>query len=394
MNGDRHWLLPVGVEEDLPPIALRIEQLRRRVLDLFELWGYDLVIPPLIEYLESLLITGDESLELQTLKLVDQLNGRMMGVRADMTPQVARIDARMPGHRSINRLCYAGTTLKARPDGAQGTRSLLQFGAEIYGDTGCDGEVEIIHLMIEALTAVGVRDVYIDLGHVGICSALSSAASLSERQKNEISNLLNRKAGADVRDYFDAQNSDGEIRDKFLMLLELNGGPEVLDKARGLLGEVPGVEKALGELIEVSERLLAAGITPHYDLAELRGYHYKTGIVFAAFTPGVGQEIARGGRYDNIGKIFGRARPATGFSGDLKLLADLVAEDNDLNKSPAVFVSRTTRQDGSGLDEAVAKLRAQGTRVIHQLHADDTPANLGCSQALVFKDGKWTVKEV
>lgn len=327
MNEDKRWLLPVGIEEELPPAARRTERLRRRVLDLFEEWGYELVTPPLIEYVESLLITGDEALELQTLKLVDQLNGRMMGVRADMTPQVARIDARMRDQRAVNRLCYAGTVLKARPDGMQGSRSPLQFGAEIYGDAGCDADAEIIRLMLAALEAIGVNDVYIDLGHVGVCSALAAAAGLDERQEHELSELLDRKAEHEIRDYLDVQNVSDEVREQFTALLTLNGGLEVLDEARERLGEVSGVVKSLDELAKISTRLSAAGVEPHYDLAELRGYHYKTGTVFAAFTPGVGQEIARGGRYDDIGKVFGRARPAVGFSGDLQLIARWVLRD-------------------------------------------------------------------
>ena len=393
MNQDKRWLLPTGIEEDLPSVARRIEWARRRVIDLFETWGYSLVIPPLIEYLESLLITGDEDLDLQTLKLVDQLNGRMMGVRADMTPQVARIDARMPEISAVNRLCYAGTTLRARPDGVHGSRSPLQFGAEIYGDAGRCGDVEIIRLMLEALTAVGVHEVHIDLGHVGICSALSAGAGLDERREHELSALLNSKAAHEIHVYLEAQGITGDLRTRFETLLELNGGCEVLDKARELFGGVPGAGKALDELGVIAARLSAAGIEPHYDLAELRGYHYKTGIVFAAFTPGVGQEIARGGRYDQIGRVFGRARPATGFSGDLKLLVQIT--DAGLAEKQAVFAPRPEiGEDEAALHERVVELRARGTRVVQQLGAGDTPASLGCDRVLVPRNGKWVIEEV
>ncbi len=400
MNEDKRWLLPIGIEESLPAAAWRVERLRRCVLDLFESWGYDFVIPPLIEYVESLLITGDDSLELQTMKLVDQLNGRMMGVRADLTPQVARIDARMPGGRHINRLCYVGTTLRARPDGVRSTRSPLQFGAEIYGDAGCGGDVEIIRLMLEALAVIGVRDVYIDLGHVGICSALSTDAGFDERQENEVSDLLNKKAAHEMQDYLGAQGISGEVRVRFEALLELNGGSEVLDWARQQFSAVAGVEKALDELEAIAARLSAIGIEPHYDLAELRGYHYKTGVVFAAFTPGVGQEIARGGRYDDIGKVFGRARPATGFSGDLKLLADVVADGGRSDKTDgadrsAVFAPRpVVGEDEAALNAKIAALRAQGTRVVCQLSEDDVPSSFGCDRELVLQGGRWAVKTV
>ena len=393
MNQNTRWFLPTGIEEDLPPVARRIEWSRRRILDLFEVWGYELVNPPLVEYIESLLITGDQSLELQTIKFVDQLNGRMMGIRADITPQVARIDARMPGAGEINRLCYAGTALRARPDGVHGTRSLLQFGAEVYGDAGCDSDVEIIRLMIEALTAVGVREVHIDLGHVGVCSALSAAAGFDEHQESELSTLLNSKAAHEISAYLDAQNITGEVRSQFEGLLELNGGSEVFDKARELLGNIPGIAETLDELGAIAARLFSVGIKPYYDLAELRGYHYKTGVVFAAFTLGAGQEIARGGRYDNIGRVFGRARPATGFSGDLKFLAQIVSKDNPDRQ--VVFSPRPeSGVDEDALNKSIAALRTQGIQVIQQLSDSDTPANLGCSQALVIKGGKWTVEEV
>ncbi len=393
MSEDKRWLLPVGIEEDLPPVAAHVERLRRRVLDLFASWGYDLVTPPLIEYLESLLITGDESLALQTMKLVDQLNGRMMGVRADMTPQVARIDAHTLTGQPTNRLCYIGTILKARLDRVQGTRAPLQFGAEIYGDAGAESDVEIIRLMLAALENVGVRDVYIDLGHVGICSALTAAAGLDASQEKAFSALLNSKAAHEMQDYLDAQGVSGESRARLLALPALNGSSEVLDKARELFGSVAG--KALDELAVISSRLAEAGVEPHYDLAELRGYHYKTGVVFAAFTPGFGQEIARGGRYDGIGKVFGRSRPAVGFSGDLKLLAELVAENTGDVARRAVFAPRPAPgEDAGGLNETISGLRARGERVVQQLSEHDTPENLGCDRALIPENGRWAVKDL
>ncbi len=394
MSEDKRWLLPVGIEEALPPVAANVERLRRRVLDLFSSWGYDLVTPPLIEYLESLLITGDESLALQTMKLVDQLNGRMMGVRADMTPQVARIDAHTLTGRPINRLCYAGTILKARLDRVQGTRAPLQFGAEIYGDAGAESDVEIIRLMLASLEAVGVRDVYIDLGHVGICSALAAAAGFDESQEKAFSALLNSKAAHEMQDYLDAQGVSGETRTKLLALPGLNGSPEVLARARELFGDVAGVGKALDELAVISSRLTAAGIEPHYDLAELRGYHYKTGVVFAAFTPGFGQEIARGGRYDGIGKVFGRSRPAVGFSGDLRLLAEIVVESTAAAKR-GIFAPRPESEEAAGgLNDAIFELRAAGERVVQRLSERDEPTSLGCDRHLVLENDRWVVKEL
>ena len=400
MQDDKRWLLPAGIEESLPPVAWRIEHLRRRILDLFVSWGYDLVIPPLIEYVESLLITGDESLNLQTFKFVDQLNGRIMGVRADMTPQVARIDAHMLHDRLINRLCYAGETLTARPGDLRRTRSPLQFGAEIYGDVNYEGDAEIIRLMLEMLTLVGIQDVYIDLGHVGIFSALSSAVGFNKEQEHHFSDLLSRKAAHEMQEYLEAYGISGKLKEQLMTLLELNGKPEVLSKAGTLLGDIPGVNTALEELSAISSHLLSLGIEPHHDLAELRGYHYKTGIVFAAFIPGMGQEVVRGGRYDNIGKVFGRARPAVGFSGDLYMLAELVSDDgknssarNDDERSIFAPVP-STEEPADALKATIASLRKSGERIVQSLHRGETPKSVACSHVLVFFEGEWVIKEL
>ena len=384
----------------MPPAAWRIERLRRRILDLFASWGYDLVIPPLIEYVESLLITGDECLNLQTCKLVDQLNGRLMGVRADITSQAARIDAHMLQGHLINRLCYTGETLTARPGNFLGTRSPLQFGAEIYGDTGREGDIEIIRLMLKTLATIGVEDVYIDLGHVGVFSALSAAVGFDKEQENHFSDLLNKKAVHEVQEYLEAQGVSGKFKEQLMALPELHGKPEVLKQADALLGDVEGVRAALEELSEISLRLSSLGIEPYYDLAELRGYHYKTGVVFAAFVPGIGQEIMRGGRYDNLGKVFGRARPAVGFSGDLHLLAGLSAESKKRAEGSnagkrSIFAQPTSAgEDEEGLEETIAELRRSGDRVVRSLHRDATPEEANCTYVLVLEAGEWLVREL
>ena len=400
MQNAKRWLLPAGIEESLPPLAWRVEQLRRRILDLFVSWGYDLVIPPLIEYVESLLITGDEYLNLQTSKLVDQLNGRLMGVRADITSQAARIDAHMLQGRLINRLCYTGETLTTRPGNFRGTRSPLQFGAEIYGDTGYEGDIEIIRLMLETLTVIGVENVYIDLGHVGIFSALSTAAGFDKEQENYFSGLLNKKAAHEVQEYLEAQDVSGKFKEQLMALLELHGKPEVLKQADALLGDIAGVRAALEELSAISLRLSSLEIKPYYDLAELRGYHYKTGVVFAAFVPGIGQEVMRGGRYDNLGKVFGRARPAVGFSGDLHLLTRISADgkkhadDRDTGKRSIFAPSIPAEEDEAGLEAVIAELRQSGNRVVRSLHRDATPEEANCTCVLISEAGEWLVKEL
>ena len=316
MIENEHWLLPEGIEELLPVDAVRVEALRRKLLDLFACWGYDLVIPPLIEYLESLLTGTGNDLDLQTFKLTDQLTGRLMGVRADMTPQAARIDSHRLKRNAPTRLCYFGHVLRTRPLGLGGSRSPLQVGAELYGHRGTESDLEVVGLMVEAVRAVGVSDLHLDLAHVGIFRGLAAQAGLSEGEDNQLFAVLQRKAKPEIRELLAASKATPQVREMLLALADLNGGRETLDEAvRVLSGADTPVQQALADLrvlADAVEQLEPAGM--HFDLAELRGYAYHTGAVFAAFVPGRGQAIAQGGRYDDIGGIFGRARPATGFS--------------------------------------------------------------------------------
>lgn len=325
-SSSNRWLLPDGVEQALPGEARRIEALRRRVLDLFDAWGYELVITPLVEYLESLLADADEELNLQVFKLTDPSSGRMLGIRADMTPQVARMDAHMLHAHGVNRLCYAGQVLKARCGGVAGPRSQLQFGAEIYGHEEVGSSIEVIRLMLAALDAAGVGGVHLGLGHVGICRGFAQAAGLAPGRSERLLDLLNTKAGHEIEAYLQEQGvARGQI-DWFVSLADLYGDTGVLDEARRrYAGAVPQVADALDELQSVADALAHShpGVQLHCNLAELPGYHYETGLVFAAYVPSIGQEIARGGRYNNVGESFGKARPAVGFSSDLKLLAAL-----------------------------------------------------------------------
>ncbi|HEX5056357.1 MAG TPA: ATP phosphoribosyltransferase regulatory subunit [Gammaproteobacteria bacterium] len=387
------WLLPAGIDEVLPQEARQLESLRRKLLDLYDSWGYELVIPPMIEYLESLLTGTGSDLDLQTFKLVDQLNGRMMGVRADMTPQVARIDARRLATEAPTRLCYMGTVLHTRPDGFAGSRSPYQVGAELYGHAGPQSDAEILSLLLETLRATGINDIYLDLGHVGIFRGLSRQIGLSVEQETQLFDMLQRKALPEIDAYLRELDVKQGFKKMLSALASLNGDAGVLDAARKTLKPagktVLGLIDYLEEVASELERR-APGIPVHYDLAELRGYRYQTGIVFAAFVPGYGQEIARGGRYDDIGVVFGRARPATGFSTDLRSLIKLGAAT--VGRRPAVLAPADADES---LVAAVRQLRAAGERVVHELTGQrGSAADLGCDRRLLRKNGQWVVVSI
>lgn len=389
------WLLPEGVEEVLPREAWRLECLRRHLLDLFHTWGYQLVIPPFIDYLESLLTGTGRELDLQTFKLTDQLSGRMLGIRADMTPQVARLDAHHLRREEPTRLCYIGTVLHTRGDHLEKSRSPMQVGAELYGHHGPASDLEIIRLMLEVLSQAGVLDVHLDLGHVAIYRELVRQAGLDAEQEIALFDVLQRKAQVELRELLDAYGVAGGVRDMLLQLPDLNGGAELLPRARAVLagaGEVAGT--ALSELESVWAQLRQRfpSLPIYVDLAELRGYHYQTGVVFAAFVPGCGKEVARGGRYDEIGKVFGRARPATGFSADLKVLARLGLLEPEERGDAAIFAPCG---DDPGLWEAIRDLRAAGKTVIEALpdQAGDAAA-MGCSLRLERTAAGWITTPV
>lgn len=364
MNEVNRWMLPDGLEEALPSSARRLESLRRKILDQFDTWGYDLVMPPLAEYLESLLTGTGRELDLQTFKLIDQNSGRLMGIRADLTPQVARIDAHRLRSTAVNRLCYVGTVLRTRADEWSGSRSPLQAGAELFGHDGIDSDVEIIGLMLETLRLCGISEPSIDLGHVAIFRSLAAAAGLTPAQEREIFACLQRKALPDIAALLGGWNLSPVWSETLRRLADLNGGPEVIALARSELQNVPGAARvALDHLDQVIERLLRVypALDIHVDLAELRGYSYHTGLVFAAFVPGSGQEIARGGRYNGIGQAFGAARAATGFSTDLKYLLRLPTDSTDAEARPTEVWAPDAVD--SELETAIAELRAQGVRV-------------------------------
>ncbi|OOZ41087.1 ATP phosphoribosyltransferase regulatory subunit [Solemya pervernicosa gill symbiont] len=392
MSEENRWLLPEGIDEALPEQAQALEALRRQVVDLYNSWGYELVMPPFIEYLDSLLTGTGHDLELQTFTVTDQLSGRLLGVRADMTPQVARIDAHRLRSDLPTRLCYLGTVLNTRPEGFSGTRSPLQVGAELYGHSGIESDVEILSLMLETMRLTGVQNVHVDLGHVGIFRGLARQAGLNGAQEAALFEALQRKAKPEIDAFFDKLSIDDYVEEMLRALSDLNGDATVLKEAGEVLEHAGAdVRGALDELTAIA-RMMEARLpnTPlYFDLAELRGYRYHTGIVFAAFVPGRGQAIAQGGRYDEIGKVFGRARPATGFSADLKTLVAL-GEQAATAECNAIFAPA----DGdSDFHQKVFELRAQRERVIHELSGQQGDAKaMGCSRVLVEQGGDWVVE--
>lgn len=387
------WLLPEGIEEVLPEDAKHLESLRRKILDMFACWGYELVIPPFIDYLDSLLTGSGHDLELQTFKLTDQISGEMLGVRADMTPQVARIDAHNLQHEWPTRLCYVGTILHTRGDPLEKTRSPMQIGAELYGHAGKESDVEVIRMMLEMLALAGLQDVHLDLGHVGIYRELSRQAGLSDAQETDLFDVLQRKARPELQELMAELDIESSLKAMFLKLPELNGGKDTIDKARQVLsGANDQVKQALADLEAVAEKLVVCfpSLPISFDLSELRGYHYHTGMVFAAFVPSVGREIARGGRYDNIGAIFGRARSATGFSADLKVLSTLSKTTYQGELRTLIFAPCV---DDLTLKHKIRDLRAQGQAVVQQLPGQAGNAEqLGCTSILEKDNQSWVVK--
>lgn len=393
MSTNDAWLLPEGIEELLPPQAERLERLRRELIDQLHSWGYELVVPPLIDYLESLLTGTGNDLKLQTFTLTDQISGRLMGIRADMTPQVARIDARQLGRDTPSRLCYLGTVLHTRPDGFAGGRSPLQCGAELYGSDTVESDIEVIRLMLATLEKTGIKDVHLDVAHVGIFRGLVQQAGLDAQQEAQLFDALQRKAVPEINGLFDEWALDAPQATMLRALVDLNGGDEVLDEAAEVLAPASeAVRAALEDLrqIATSLRNYLPNMPLFFDLAELRGYHYHTGVMFSAYLPGHGQAIAWGGRYDDIGRIFGRARPATGFSTDLKQLVLLT--DSQVDAVDRIFAPVNT---DTALQEKIAALRAQGERVVCELPGQQGGASeMGCSRKLEQHNGQWEVVSV
>jgi ATP phosphoribosyltransferase regulatory subunit len=388
MKTVERWLLPEGIDELMPDEAAQLELLHRKLIDMMQSWGYQLVVPPLIEYLDSLLTGTAQALDLQTFKLTDQMSGRMLGVRADITPQVARIASHQLKQTQLLRLCYVGSVLHTLPEGQGASRNPIQLGAEIYGHAGCESDVEIIQLMTEVLRLAGVADkLSLDIGHVGIYRGLAAFAGLNEQQEQALFSALQRKAMPEIETLLSEYALSSECEAMLLALAELNGDVSVLDKAEQILAAAPDeVKQALASLKQVAamaqQRL--SNVSLHFDLAELRGYDYHTGLVFAAYQASSSTPLALGGRYDDIGAEFGDAQPATGFSLDLKSLARQLPFEGV--KPQAISV---VWQDDVEQHKKVEALRAEGEIVVYKLSNTDISAQ----RELVKKEGHWIVTD-
>ncbi|MES2498902.1 MAG: ATP phosphoribosyltransferase regulatory subunit [Pseudomonadota bacterium] len=381
----RNWLLPEYIEDVLPAEATRLESLRRQLLDLFKVHGYQYVIPPTLEYLESLITGTGHDLDLATFKVVDQLTGRLMGIRADMTPQAARIDAHMLNHQGVLRLCYAGTVLRTNPDGLARTREPLQLGAELFGHAGIESDIEIHRLMVKSLQTLGLKELHIDFSHVAIFESLVEAGSINANLEQALYAALQSKDKASVA--LLAVNLDATVKQALMDLTDLNGDASVLEKAEQQLPKLPAISKALADLRIVASQLNDLNVNVSFDLSELRGYHYHSGIVFAAYAKGYTGPIALGGRYDEVGLVFGRARPATGFSLDLRGAVTALA--------PAVNSKAILAPAGDDkmLLSTIELLRADDQIVIQALpNSTSDILELNCDRQLIYSNNQWQVQ--
>ncbi|MET0322071.1 MAG: ATP phosphoribosyltransferase regulatory subunit, partial [Duganella sp.] len=350
-----NWLLPENIADVLPSEARKIEELRRLMLDNFRLYGYELVMPPLLEYLESLLTGAGSDIDLRTFKLVDPISGRLLGLRPDMTTQVARIDAHLLNRASVTRLCYAGNVLHTHPSGLHATREPLQIGAEIYGHAGLEADAEIQELALSTLALAGFTQVRLDLTHVGVLRAIIEQDAAAAKDEAALYLALRAKDVSDLKAL--TANYAPPTREALLALTQLYGDIDVLKKAREVLPDLPGIAKALAELAALAAHALGRAEVA-IDLADLRGYQYESGAMFALYVPGLPNAVARGGRYDHVGEAFGRARPATGFSLDLRELARL------LPTAERKHSIRAPWGNAPELKEKIAELRKSGEVVI------------------------------
>jgi ATP phosphoribosyltransferase regulatory subunit len=393
------WLLPDGINESLPDEAEKLEALRRELVDLFATWGYRLVMPPLVEYLKSLRAGMGTQLDLQTFKITDQLNGRMMGIRADITPQVARIDAHRlskgDADAPVNRLCYLGTVLRTRSEQQGGSRSPVQVGAELFGHAGIESDFEIISLMLQTLHSQNIDKLVLDLGHVGIASGLADHVGLSLEQREQYFDMLARKSIPEIESWV-VQQGFSETDAKMLRALPLlSGSAEIINTAKSSLRSAgKPVLDALDHVQEISNLLASyyPALECHIDLSEMRGYAYHTGILFTVYVKDNGCCIANGGRYDGIGEAFGNHRPAIGFSTDLRTLAHL-SDDAKPNSAVNNAILAPSVLDKS-LDQAIDKLRNKGERVIRELDKQSkfTPGQQGCNRIIEKQGDDWVVK--
>jgi len=374
------WVLPDHIADVLPSEARHIEEIRRNLLDMARCYGYELVMPPLLEHLESLLTGTGESLDLQTFKLVDQISGRMLGLRADSTPQVARIDAHLLNRQGVARLCYCGPVLHTRPAAPHATREPLQLGAEIYGHQGLEADLEILTLALDSLRAAKLQDFMVDLADVRIVNSLVSLAALSPAETTEIQAALAAKDAAAIARI--ARHSDAAVRLGLQNLTRCYGDVQVLSQARTVLPDLPAISQALDELQWLAGHLKGTPVS--FDLADLRGYAYYSGARFAVYAQGAPDALLRGGRYDAAGSVFGRERPAVGFSLDIKSLVGVVSGP------PLRAAIRAPWGEDKGLRSAIAKLRSAGETVVCVLPGHESEIDeFHCDRMLVAQGSGW-----
>ena len=379
------WVLPDHIADVLPSEARHIEELRRVLLDMARCYGYELVMPPLLEHLESLLTGAGEALDLQTFKLVDQLSGRMMGLRADSTPQVARIDAHLLNRQGVTRLCYCGPVLHTRPAGPHATREPLQFGAEIYGHAGLEADLETLLLALDSLKAAKVESPSVDMADARIIKALLEGESLKADSLSLIHLALAAKDSSELAVL--ARNFEAGVRQSLLALVQLYGDSKVLLEAEKVLPPLPAVREALSNLKWLASHLEGANVT--FDLADLRGYSYYTGTRFSIYAKGASDALVRGGRYDQVGAVFGRNRPAAGFSLDVKALVGVLAA------RPLRAAIKAPWRDSADLRGTIASLRAQGEIVVCVLPGHESEVDeFHCDRDLIQIAGQWVVKSV
>jgi len=394
MNRADRWLLPDGIEEMLPAEARRIEDLRRRLVNQFEAWGYDYVLPPMVEFTDSLLTGTGQDISLLTFKLTDQLSGKTMGIRADITPQVARMDAHSLAREGINRLCYAGHVMHTRPKAPLASRTPVQVGIELFGEPGLDGDIEVVSLLLSTLQTVGLSKQYLDIGHVGIYRALLDLCDFSTEQEASYLELLQAKALVELKVWLAKQTLEADVQEWLEALPRLSGSASILAKARVCFEKAPDeLHAAIDELEALaqvlSERYPSAQF--YFDLGELRGHNYLTGIVFGAYAQGAGSAIASGGRYDDIGQAFGRTRPATGFTVDLTSISRLDV-GNDQEIDGAIFAPSSEKAEQW---KKIENLRSKGERVVCGLSGEIQPRDYQkCNRILVETSSGFEVQEI
>ena len=391
MSKDKYWLLPEGVDESLPYEAAGIESLRRSMLDNFSRWGYQLVIPPIIEYVDSLLAGGAEDLDLQTFKVVDRGTGRLIGLRADMTPQLTRIDSHRMPTKSPQRLCYAGPVAHTFSEKFAGSRNPLQIGAELFGHSGVESDAEIITLLVNSLLIANIHSLTIEVTHIGIFRGICAAASFTDEFEDQVLQALVKKDRTSLTEMLQGEGVDSLVMKNLLLLIDLNGDLDIIDNARAAFSSLPeSVSGAIDELAALCDLLkqFIPEVELHVDFAELRGYRYHSGIMFAAYVPEMGRSIAWGGRYDGVQKQLGRDRGATGFSTDLRILEQFLAKDERF-ETVVIAPSGNDKK----LLAAMGMYRKEGYTVIQSLPGQSDEWNqLSIEFRLVLKNDDWILE--